>query len=205
MGKSPSPALQRAMATSTSQPPTQTDKLDILKQHASTARDLELQINDLGQQAQALGAQLNLLYQTTLPDLLEEVGLDRIGVPQDGNKPGVDYVLTNYYSANIAQSWDEVRRSAGFAVLKQYKAESLIKTEVSAKLPKGSLKVAKQLVALAKKQLKITADLKQSVHGGTLSSWLRELYEGGGSLPARDLEKIGGSVGRVVKPKERKE
>ncbi len=179
------------------------DKLIELTVQAAAARDLELQLIDLEASRKELQEKLTQLYQVTLPDLMDEIGIDRIGVPQSGNLPAVDYRMKPYYSASIAASWPQEKRDAAFSTLKRLHAEDLIKTEVSARLPKGSLKVAKALLAAAKK-LKVTADLKLSVHSGTLSSWLRGVYEDGHALSASDLEAIGGSVGRLVKPEERK-
>lgn len=183
------------------------DKLDSLRARAAEARDLELRIQDLETQIKDCTEQLLVLYHTTLPDLMDNAGTDIIGVPPSGNKPGIDYVMRPYYHAGIAASWDEVRKQQAFALLKQLKAESLIKTEITAKFPKGNLPAAKKLFASVKK-LKITGaavDLKQSVHTSTLTAWLRDIYDRGQTLGAADLEKIGGSVGRIVKPKDRKE
>lgn len=178
------------------------DKLTLLQQHAERARDLALLIDSTEEALKDYKDKLKILHTDVMPSLLDELKLDRIGVAPKDNKPGMDYKLIQQISGSIASSWSEEKRQEAFDVLKKYKAESLIKTEVSAKLPKGSLKVAKQLVAAAKK-LKVTAELKQTVHGGTLSSWLKEIYEGGQSLPQSDLEKIGGYVGRIVKAEER--
>lgn len=178
------------------------DKLILLQQHAARARDLELEIADLNTTLAERKEQLKTLQTDKMPALLDELKLDKIGVPPEGNKRGIDYRLVQQISASIASGWAEEKRQQAFDLLKRLKAESLIKTEVSAKLPKGSLKVAKQLVAAAKK-LNVTAELKQTVHAGTLSAWLREIYDGGQSLSQTDLEKIGGYVGRVVKSEER--
>lgn len=206
MASRPSAAVARAAATKQQASPTQAnaDKLTVLAATAALARDLELEISDLTNQAKEKAAQLRNLYEDRLPSLLDDAKLDHIGVPPQGNKPGVDYKLTTLYAASIAASWPEEKRSAAFDFLKSHGAESLIKTEVTAKLPKGQLKAAKQLMAAAKK-LKIQSQLKQSVHAGTLGAWLRELYERNNqSLTPTELAKIGGFVGRVVRPEERK-
>lgn len=183
-------------------PANSSDKLIMLQQLAAKARDLELDIATFNDGIAQCREQLKELQQDKLPSLMDELKLDRIGVPPDGNKPGIDYKLVQQIGASISSKWPEARQQQAFDLLKKMKAESLIKTEVSAKLPKGNIKLAKQLVAAAKK-LKITADLRQTVHAGTLSAWLKEIYQGGQSLPQSDLEKIGGYVGRVVKAEER--
>lgn len=184
--------------------PSQSDKLLALQIKASEARDLEYMIEELEATAKEKRAEMNVLLQKTLPDMFDEIGIDRIGVPAKGNFSARDYYLRPYYAASIAASWPEERKEEAFKLLERLKASSLIKTVVSAALPKGQLETAKALVAAAKK-LKVTADIKLSVHSGTLSAWLRELYERGQSLPQSDLEKIGASVGRVVRAEERPE
>jgi hypothetical protein len=178
------------------------DKLALLQKYASEARDLELDIATFNEGIAQCREKLKELQNDKMPSLMDELKLDVIGVPPAGNKPGIDYKLVQNISASISSKWPEAKQQQAFDLLKKMKAESLIKTEVSAKLPKGSLALAKKLVKAAK-DLKVTAELKQTVHAGTLSAWLKEIYAGGQSLPQSDLEKIGGYVGRVVKAEER--
>lgn len=178
------------------------DRLDAIRAKAVEARELEFEIRSAEERLSELKSKLNELYAKTLPDMMEEAGVDSVGIAQKGNLPGYDYEIYPYYSAGIASSWSEDRREAAFDVLKRYKAEDLIKTTVTAKLPKGNLKLAKKLVTAANK-LKIATDINLSVHKNTLTAWLRDIYEKGKALPQSDLEKIAGSVGRVVRPKER--
>lgn len=198
----PSTAVMNAARKQQPEP----DKLQALQAKAAVARDLELEIADLQSTLKEKNEALNKLYRDTLPSMLDEVKLDRIGVPPIGNKPGVDYKLYPYYSASIAAKWPMEKKQEAYDLLKRLKAESLIKTEVSAALPKGNLKLAQKLYDQIKK-LKVpgaAVELSQTVHSGTLSSWLRELYNGGQSLSETDLSKIGGSVGRIVKAEERR-
>lgn len=208
MGRATSAQPKQAQPQSVKPAAKPTDKLTILQGIAAKARDLELEIKGLAETLQEKQKALNDLYSATMPELLDEIGIDHIGVPPQGNKPGVDFVMDTIYRASIASSWDESKRQAGFDVLRRCAAEALIKTEVSAKLPKGNLTAAKKIFSSLKK-LNIKGavlDMKQSVHAGTLSSWLREVYEDRGQqLPASDLEKIGGFVARSVKPVERKD
>jgi hypothetical protein len=180
------------------------DSLTMLKGYAAQSRDLQAEISSIEERLAEKKAELSDLHNVKMPALMDELQLDNIGAPPKGNLPGIDFKLVQQISASIAAGWDEKKKGEAFDVLKKYKAESLIKTEVSAKLPKGSLKVAKQLVADARKR-GVTAELKQSVHAGTLSAWVREIYEGGQTLPQSDLEKIGGYIGRVVKAEVRDE
>jgi hypothetical protein len=203
MAKGPSSAVAAAAARTMQSAPSK-DKLDKLRERAAHASSIELQIVHHKERLQALQEELNNLYYKELPDLMMEAKVDNIGVPGKGNEPGTDYELKPFYSANIAAAWDDEKREAAFNTLKKYKAEGLIKAEVKAAFGKGQLALAKKLIAAAKK-LKINLDMKQSVHGQTLTAWVRSIYDEGKALPSSDLEKIGARVGSVVKRKERDE
>lgn len=201
----PSAAVAAAMRKSAGLKPSPTgDTFIRLQSLAANARDLELEIEQGELSIKEKKAELQNHYRSLLPDLMDQVGVDVIGVPQQGNKPGKDFRLRPYFSASIAARWPDEKKKEAFAVLKAHKADSLIKTEVSAKLPKGSLKVAKQLIDAANK-LGIAASMKESVHSGTLKAWLKEIYDKGQSLTQSELEKIGGSVGRTCQPKDREQ
>jgi len=161
---------------------------------------------------------LNKIYQDNLPQMMQEVGLDKIGIAKEGNYPGYDYKLKKFYRANIASKWDEEKREAAFAYVKSMGAEDIIKTEVVVLFPKGGLKLAQKLVATAKKMKvpvkvgkkkiakPVQVELSKSIPWATLSAWLKELVEKHHKVPsAENLEKIGGSIGVVVEPEERKE
>lgn len=199
----PSKAVAAA-ATSQAHRTTSVQLSDVQKE-ARNVRVLELQFAQKEEELGLIKEKLNELYFKTLPDMLDEIGIDRIGIPAEGNFPACDYILAPYYSASISSKWDDDKREAAFQILNKYKAEDLIKTEVVAALPKGSLALAQKLQAAAKK-LKIKTTLDKSVHTSTLKAWLKEFYETKKkTMPESDLEKIGGRVGRVVKLSERDE
>jgi hypothetical protein len=180
------------------------NRLEELKDMARRARDVQAELSDLEDRTKSLSAELKSLTEDKMPDLMLGMGLDKIGVAREGNLPGVDFKLSTRIAASIASTWPEPRRKAAFDFLKEWEADDLIKTEVKAALPKGHLELAKKLV-LAAEELGIDADLTESVHHGTLSAWLRELYASGSSLTEEQLLTIGGFVGPIVKPVERKE
>lgn len=184
--------------------PDKSDQLEILQLNAAVARDTALAIAGFEEQLKVAQAILNNLYQKVLPELMDKAGVDCIGIQASGNKPAMDFKLRPFYSANIAASWSQERKAIAFAFLEERNAADLIKTEVVASLPKGNLALAQKLVKAAS-ELKIPTILTKRVHGNTLSAWLRELVESHATiLSTEDLEKIGGTIGRVVKPEERK-
>ena len=200
----PSPAVAAAIAANKSKPKSE-DRLEAVRNAAKQARDLECEIADLTSIIKVKSEELRTLYQNTIPDLMDDAQVDIIGIPPAGNLPGIDYRLVPYFRAGIAASWPNEKREAAFELLKKLGVEELIKTEVSVRLPKGKLAIAKKIMAAAK-ALHATPELKKTVHTNTLTAWLRSFYlDDKKALPASDLEKIGASVGRVVEPKERKD
>lgn len=185
--------------------PQSSDKLHALRAKAAEARDLARVIQDLEDQLKERGKELQTLLSITLPDMMDAAGVDVIGVPAFGNLPSMDFRLKPFYSANIAASWNQERKEIAFAFLDSMNASDLIKSEVIASLPKGNLDLAQKLIDAAS-ELKIPTTLTKRVHGNTLTAWLRELVENTNTIPSNsDLEKIGATIGRIVKPTERKE
>lgn len=181
------------------------EKVEELKRLAGNARDLDAELKDLRERVREKESELRFLYESRLPDLMTLLGFDHVGVPPNGNLPGVDFKLQTMISANIAASWPEDQRQKGYKVLRKFDAEDLIKARVTASLPKGQVNLAQRLVEAARK-LGIKAELKEDVNHQTLSAWLRSVYaDGGMALSTSDLEAIGAFVGQVVKPTERKD
>lgn len=177
------------------------DKLEIVRQKVAEVRDAELRLEDLEEQVSLLKKQLDRIYKEELPSLMDEAGVDSLGIPASGNHPAFDAKLSPFYSANIAASWDAERRAQGFRWLEENGHGDLIKTEVAVSFARGDHEEAKKLLhELSAKGVK--PSLKESVHAQTLTAWLREQVESGGEIPP--LEKIGGYIGRVVNLKPRK-
>lgn len=176
-----------------------TNKLDTVRAKAARMRDVKLEIEDLETQLKDKKSELEKLVQIDLPDLMREIGMDRIGLPVNGNKPAVDVVLQPFYRANIASSWDEARRQAAFAWLIKNHAGDLIKTKIEMAFPRQSFKKAKALFNKLTKQ-KLNPTLDQSVHSQTLTAWLRERVEAG-EIPPLDV--IGGHIGQIAVIRDR--
>jgi hypothetical protein len=181
--------------------PLSQDKLTELRNEVVRAKKLALQIADLEEQLADANKELNELQQKTLPDLFMEIGIDEIAVPAEGNMPAFKATCSPFYAAGIPVKWDAVKRQEAFAYLTELGAGDLIKTELNIKFGRDHRNEA---VELAKElhDKGLTPDMKEAVHSATLTAWLREMVEINGFTP--DLEKIGGTVGRVVKIKEKR-
>ena len=179
------------------------DAVARLRRAAELARDLDLEVDRLEGLLADVRARRHRLLADEMPELMDAAGVDRIGVPASGNAPAVDFVLGPFYRAGIAKAWPEDKKRRALDLLKKLGAEDLIKTEVTASLPRGRLADAERLVRIAEAE-GIAASLAETVHAQTLTAWLREVYDRRGqALGADQLEALGASVGRVVRVQER--
>lgn len=166
------------------------------------ARDKDREIADLEERTKTAKAVVLDLKQKKLPDIYDEVGIDNLGLPAEGNMPAYDCPLEPYYHANISVDWEEDKRAAAFAYLDGINAGDLIKSVFIVALPRGNRKIALAVEkALGKLRVEFTTDL--SVPWNTLTAWVKEQVEKRNTTPNLDL--IGATVGRVVKLKQRKE
>lgn len=177
------------------------DKLTQLRERVVAAKELELQIAQAEDELSELKAKLNGLLHKDLPDLFAEIGIDEIAVPATGNFPAFKAVASPYYSAGIPVKWDSQRRQEAFQYLTENAAGDLIKTELGVKFARDQRDEALKTAGILQAQ-GLDPEMKESVHAATLTAWLREQVELNGWVP--DLEKIGGTVGRVVKIKDKK-
>ena len=107
------------------------DRLEAIRNKLREARDKTVEHAELEARAKQVKAELDALLQTTLPDMLSAVSMDKIGLEAEGNHPAYDCKIEPLIRANIAASWEPAKRDAGFEVLKQLGGESLIKTVVT--------------------------------------------------------------------------
>lgn len=174
--------------------------LEQIREQLRAARDAEARIRDLSAVVSEEQKQLNALRFEVLPEMFANAGVDNLGLPAEGNNPGYDAKMANFYRANIAASWDYERRDKAFEWLEKNGHGDLIKTEIVISLPRGSEKKLAPIKKLLK-ELKVEFEVDKSVHNGTLSAFVREVVEDGGALP---LETLGATIGMVVNMKERK-
>lgn len=149
----------------------------------------------------------NELTMVELPAYMQKIGQDKIGLPEFN----VDLVTEAYYHANIKAEWPEDQREAGFSYLEEVGSGDMIKMNVVFAFGRREIQKVKWLMAfirLMQEQLKVQeAELipdpivSKGVPWNTLTAWLKERVTSGLSV---DLEKIGGTVGVIVKIKPRK-
>jgi hypothetical protein len=177
-----------------------TDRLAALRAKVAEARDQEAQKADLEERLTAINISLQDLYYKALPDLLDEVGVPKITLAAEGNMPEVTAEAKPFYRANIASGWPDEQRKAAFAYLDELNSGDIIKTQVGVQFGRDQRDDA---IAFADQLAKggMTPILKEEVPHSTLTAWLKEQVEKHNFTP--DLDKIGGTVGRVVKLKSK--
>jgi len=199
--REPSEELLRAMTDAAAKDSVTEDRLHHLIMKATEVRDLEKEISDLERRMDDLKATRHALLTSTLPQMMDQIGVSTITVEASGNLPSCKFTVRPYYSANISAKWPQSRRSDAYAWLDGHGAGDLIKTTVEAAFPREERSKAIETARLLQDSgANVTVD--ERVHSGTLTSWLRETVETGGDLPPLDV--IGGAVGRIVKIEEAK-
>lgn len=88
------------------------------------------------------------LQMRELPAVLGEIGIDRIGLPDQG----VDVVVAPYYHANIAADWEEQRKEQAFSWLEQAGHGDVVRAVVSVSFSRGELPMARELEELIRTQ-----------------------------------------------------
>jgi hypothetical protein len=175
------------------------DKLDKVRDMISRLRDTEMVVETLQQRVSEHKQTIKEIKEKTLVDLFDDAGIDRLGLPAQGNLPPYEVQLGEYYHANIP---DERQRDA-YAYLTKTKNEDLIKTTFTVAFGLRDAKSAAKFEALLKKS-KVTYDKKQGVPWNTLTSWFRVEHRRK-PLPVKVMEILGASVGRVAKVVKQKE
>lgn len=198
--------MPAALAAAVAAAPTATpqDKLDLLRAQCAALRDAEHEKSDLAERLKAVNIKIQELEFKTLPDTMDLAGTDHHGIPAEGNMPGYDAVLKPYYKANIAADWPGEQREAGFTALINEGAESLIKHKVVLEFDRGDESAVHALAELLKAE-GYHYKVDMAVAWGTLTAWLKERCEGGTPPAPATVDAIGGTVGRIVKLKPRKD
>lgn len=171
-----------------------------IRSRAEAARDIEAEVSDLESRLADRKAKLSTLYYSELPSLFADASIDHLGLPARGNLPAIDLELKPYFNANIAAKWDEEKKREGYDYLVSINAGDLIKVVLSISFPRekrdDALHLASQLTDDG-----YIVQVGETVNHQTLTAWLKDQVINEGVVP--DLEKIGGKIGQVVKPKER--
>lgn len=195
----PSAALLRAIADTPEH--VSQDKLDQLRSQASHLADLQAERQYLEDRLAEVGRQITEMRTRTLPDMLTDAGVDRIGISAHGNMPAQEAVRKKFYAAGIAAKWPDEKKAISYKYLEEAGAGDLIKTTITLDIDRLKRAEARALEAQLRGEGWAPV-VRLSVNTQTLTAWLKEQIEVHGVMP--DLEKIGGAVGSIVDLKPRK-
>lgn len=179
------------------------DALKKVRALVASRRDLQQEANSLEERAKEKQRAIRDMDYKILPELFSVVGIDRLGLPAEGNQPALEAVLSDYYRANIAADWSEERRGAAFAHLQKLGMGELIRRNFEVSFAPDDPAWSDFANLLTDQGIPFS--MRMSVPWQTLTAALRALYEGGSRLSAVDLEAIGATVGQVVKLKPGKD
>ncbi len=165
----------------------------------------------------------NNLAMKEMPDYILDLDLDTIGLAS----AGVDIILVDYCKAGIPTNWDEDKRKESFAHLVDVGGGDLIKATLVLAAGRDELDTIRALAELIVivttlpceddrvekiiewfnengqrlRPIDLDVDVKLAVVWSTLTSFVKEQTKKGTVL---DLEKLGATVGHIVKIKKRK-
>src|SRR5262245_38164094 len=163
------------------------DKLERIRDLATTARELDLEIRDEEERLKQRKKRLAALLELELPDLMGEVGIDNVGVPAKGNMPAFDIKVVTERSANIAAGWEEERRQEAIQWLIDNGHGDIVKSSLRIDFPREKIEEARAAADLISDKFGIDVEVSESVHPQTMSAWFREACASHLVLPALDL------------------
>jgi hypothetical protein len=142
------------------------------------------------------------LAHRTIPDAMDEAGVDHIGLPDIG----VDIRIKPWFDGSLPKREDQVRRQAAMEWLVEEGHGDLIKTTVSVVFGRGEHNQALTMVNqmnefMGSEGWGNVATMNEDVHHMTYKAFLREQVEAGVALP---LDTLNATVGRVAKIEQRR-
>lgn len=180
------------------------DKLMRLRKTVENLRDLELRRQDLETQSKELGTKIHEIKTRTLVDQFDEVGIDSIGIPANGNKPPYEIELVNHVKANLG-TLDEKGFEKAIMWLENNNCGDMIKTSLSIDFGMGRFEEVKRkkLVAFLDKN-KIEYSSSFGVPWNTLTAFVKGQLKEKKPVP---LKLLGATVERtasLIKAKKEK-
>jgi hypothetical protein len=170
--------------------------LDTLREACRALLAKRQELEDITARRDAIAREVNQLTHSTLPTMFYDAGVDRLGLPAEGNRAAYDAKLKPYYRANIAADWPDEKRSAGFEALVQMGLRDLIKYTVTVRFAPGDTAIDSLLQYLDCEALDYESKL--AVAWNTLSAALADLCTNNKMPSDSQIEAIGGTVGHIV-------
>ena len=182
------------------------DQLKSLSEKAAEYVALDAEKTSLEEKLKKVNVSLTEMKHKTLPDIMLGLDVDRHGLAS----AGVDIVLEDYAKANISAEWEPEKQEIAFQHLEDLGVSDIIRTQVTFSFSKDQYAHAMTVVAMLNLMAEKIEEfegteipvpsVKKSVPWNTLTATLKELHKKGVAV---DLEKIGGTIGNIVKIKKR--
>lgn len=150
-----------------------------LSELSELGRQLEVErglVEELGRAIAESQAKITKLSETTIPELMNAVGLEEIKL-----KSGTKVTLKPVYSASLPVK-DLQKRQEALQWLKDNDQGALIKAAISMKYGMGEEETAKMVMLLLSDH-NVDFEAKEDVHASTLKAFVKERYEKGESFP----------------------
>jgi hypothetical protein len=156
--------------------------------------ELQQELKEAEDHAASIKKKLFQLTSVTIPEAMKEIGLKSFEM-ETGETLSVEHVI----KASIANK----NKEQAFEWLRLHKFGDLIKNQVVIQFDKGEDKAAMKLVTYADKQ-GFSSEVKESVHGNTLSAFVKEQMEAGNKLPLDILGVFEYDITKIKVPKTKK-
>lgn len=201
MAKKPAPpGLAEAALKARSSVPE--SSLEQVREALRVMRDRAARISDLKEQLTAEEKAQEKQRHEELPELFERVGIDKLGLPAEGNLPAYDSKLRPYYKASISAEWPLEKQLEAFSWLDKNGHGDLVRDTFVIALPREATKAAEWLQKTLEEN-EFEYERKRAVSWNTLTAFVKEQVEVHETVPPLDL--LGAKVGKIVELKERKE
>lgn len=191
-------ALQNEAASADTTPSDQS--LSRLNKMGREVVRLDAEVQRLERELKEANIELYDLRTKTMPDLMNELNTDRIGLAAEG----VDIVLGSVVHANIAADWPQERKDAGFTHLEELGLGDIVKNTVTVVFPRGRyddlLEWLEKVRGLNLPFEPPEMNIDKAVPWNTLTATVKEQLRKGTAL---DLDKLGATVGMIVTIKKR--
>lgn len=189
--------------------PTSAKDLAAVQALAEEMRGIESYLEQLQRIITLKTERYTMIQNVLLPDLMTQVGMSKFTLVTGEEISIKDVVRASIPSMSAIEKADgpdkaalEKRRDDCLAWLRKNKAESLIKTELTASFGKGQGKEAAKLRALIIKQ-GFPATLEEAVNFQTLNKFIRERLAAGDKVPEETFALFTGKQAAIAAPRKK--
>lgn len=187
-----------------------TADLNLIRNLAEEMRSIESKLALMTEEAKRLSDRFSEIQMTSLPEAMATAGMSSFELVTGDIISIKDFVrasIPTLTAISNAQGPDKVdleeRRKQAFAWLKLNKADSLIKSELSAVFGKGEGKAAAEFAKMIQKQ-GYAAAVEESVNFQTLNKFIKEQIAAGKDVPQEPFALFTGKKAEIKKSKSNK-